>query len=249
MAQINSLGTITMRQFLHCLDILDELKCSNLCSRNVIDSLSTLQFMLTDTKPNPMTLDIEVLKNYPPDKIAGLGSPRMLYIYQGSLLRKEKVVLSDSEKRILKISNLEIEFERLRRQYAPNAPSRLSCVYLVENNIDGRIVLQNMFFNFSNPMIIEVHILQSIALFKADSSWIDLYNQEQKEDYIKKYWSGETYSKFNKWEYLLEGTIQMTNSEQINEIEEHTKNHFPNAYQKIQDYKQAQKSIGNNGVR
>ena len=224
-----------MDKYLHCIDLSDKLKCLNLCSTGTISSLLTVQLFSNDKKPNPMSVDIEKLKNCTADEINGLSSARIFFVYQRSILNTYKRPLTPEEERFVKIGNLEIEFERARREYNYGAPSRLSCVYLVEDSIDGRMVLSDMFKGaFNNPMIIEVSLLNKMEIMRFDHHWIELYYQDPQEKYLKSYWTSEMVNdKQPSWEYLLEGTIQMTDIAQKQQIDKYVEQNFPVEYNAI----------------
>lgn len=224
-----------MGQYLHCFDQSDKLKCLNFCSRQVIESLFSLQLIISDNRPNPRNADIENLINCRPIDIDGVSSPRMILVYQASINRTLQRSLTSDEELVVKKADLEIEFERRRREINFGASSRLSCIYLVDNDIDGRTVLQNMFVgSFTRPKIVEVDILNNLELTKCDHHWLQKYFDEPKDEYIVNYWTGIPLNeKYPSWEYLLEGTIQMTNHSEIQDVIDDVKNNFPTEYQAI----------------
>jgi hypothetical protein len=222
-------------KYLHCIDLNDKIKCLNICSNRILPSLLSLQLFLDDSCPNPMTIDIEKLRNYELDDIKGISSPRMYYIYKRSLLSKSGNILTDAEKRIIEIGNLEIELERARREYNFSAPSRLSSLYLVEDNLEGRITLRNMFNNiFHQPIILEVQLGNCLEIMKFDYNWIELFINNPQEEYLKNYWESKISNNgVAMWEYLLEGTITITNQFQFEEIIEYTRKNYLSDYQEI----------------
>lgn len=236
-----------MGQYLHCFDLSDQLKCFNFCSRRVVESLFSTQLITGDTKPNPRNFEIENLINCRPADIDGLSSPRMAIVYQASIYRTLTRPLTADEQIVVKKADLEIEFERRRRKINYGASSRLSCVYLVDNDIDGRTVLQNMFVGtFGRPLIVEVDILNNMELTKCDHHWLQKYYEEPNDEYIVNYWTGVPLNdKFPSWEYLLEGTIVLTLQEQANQIDRHVETEFPIYYEQIQLERQRQQQILN----
>ena len=87
---------------------------------------------------------------------------------------------------------------------------------------------------FSRPKVIEVDILNDLGLIKVDHKWIDKYLQTPNEEFAKKYWGGEPFEEgIPSWEYLLEGSIMMTNVNGIAEIEQHVKDEYPVYYDAI----------------
>ena len=189
-----------------------------------------------------MHMDIENLINCQPEDIDGISSPKMTAIYKASELRKLERKLLDGEAHTIKIADLEIEFEKGRRIYNYGAPSRLSCLYLAEDDFDSRMMLRNMFVNvFSRPKIINVDILNKMELVQVDHCWIDKYFEESKEENIKNYWSGIAYDEDDpSWEYLLEGTIIMTDTNQMEEIDNHVRDEFPIFFEEIMKQRTSQ---------
>jgi hypothetical protein len=225
-----------MGQYLHCFDKSDKLKCLNFCSRQVIESLLALQLIVrTDNKPNPRNTKIENLTNCKPEDIDGLSSPRMSIIYQASINRSLPRPRTDKELAVIKKADLEIEFERRRRELNYGAASRLSCVYLVDNTFESKLLLQSMFAdNFKRPKVVEVDIVNNFELTKCDVHWVDKYFEDPKDEYIVNYWTGVPLNEnYPTWEYLLEGTIQMTNRDEIQDIIDDVKINFPTEYQAI----------------
>ncbi|MCG3165582.1 MAG: hypothetical protein POELPBGB_01350 [Bacteroidia bacterium] len=223
-----------MGQYLHCFDLSDRLKCFNFCSRKVIESLLVTQLITEDKKPNPRNEEIENLINCRPIDINGLSSPRMGLIYNASIYRKLTRRLTQQEEKVIKKADLEIAFEKHRRDINYGAPSRLSCIYLADNDWDGKIVLRNMFVdNFRNPLVVEVDILNEMELVKCDCRWLDAYYNDPHDEYIVNYWTEKLYGDQPAWEYLLEGTAMLTETEQAKYIESHVAKKFPTYYEQI----------------
>ena len=225
--------------YLHCIDLSDKLKCLNIASTRTISSLLTMQLFNNDSKPNPMNVDIERLKDCTAEEVNGMSSPRMYYIFQRTILNQLQRQLTPQETSIVKKGDLEIEFERARREYNYGAPSRLSCLYLVEDNQDGRTLLGNMFRGFfRSPMILEVKLLNKMEIVKCDTGWIDAYIENPQEEYIKNYWTEIPFNgNTGNWEYLLEGTIRVTNKDQQAKIIEHVRQNYPAEYNEIINFR------------
>jgi hypothetical protein len=135
-------------KFLHCLDLSNKLKVLNLTSTATISSLLATQLFSNDKRDNPMVIDIEKLRNCTVDEINGMSSPRMLFVFQRTILNSwTHRQLTPSEEVLVHNGTLEIEFERGRRDYNYGAPSRLSCIYLMEDNLDSRLDLRSMFID------------------------------------------------------------------------------------------------------
>jgi len=238
-----------MNKYLHCIDLSDKLKCLNFCSTGVIHSLLPVQLVISDKRPNLRDVAIEVLRNCTEENINGLTSPRMIYVYQRSIFNNLKRTLTPDEERFIKIGDLEIAFEEARRKHNYGAPSRLSCLYLVEDNDDGRCVLKEMFGQvFGNPEILEVSILDNMELMRFDYRWIDLYFKDPQAEYLKNYWEQKTYNNMPSWEYLLEGSIRMTNKEQHKKIEEYVRINYPVDYNAIILEREKLKNFNSNNI-
>ena len=157
-------------------------------------------------------------------------------IYEACFKRKLIRPLTEEEQKTVAKADAEIAFEGKRRELNYGAPSRLSALYLVDNDeYDGRRTLQNMFVNvFKRPKIIEVDIMNSFALTKVDVKWFDEYFINHDMTCIENYWNGVPYNeKHPTWEYLLEGTIVMTNPDEMRELDEHVKSEMPTYYTTI----------------
>lgn len=114
----------------------------------------------------------------------------------------------------MRVAQLEIDFERVRREISQFLPSRLSSIFLASDNVEGRVMLKNVFFNRKKNFIIEkVKITHQFIFFKADYRWIEEYEKSKKEIYIYKYWLGEAFDSNPSYEYLLEGKIELLSQE------------------------------------
>jgi len=109
---------------------------------------------------------------------------------------------------ILKTAKVELRFEEVRRMIAPEAASRLCCLYLAEDNKAGRSLVKSMLGR--QVKILKVRIPAYIRLTKADPKWFERYWNEENDEYIKNYWLGEpSGSNTPAWEYLVEGMIEV----------------------------------------
>lgn len=95
--------------------------------------------------------------------------------------------------------------------------------------------------SFINPFIVEVDILNQMELTKCDQQWLEKYYNEPNNEYVKNYWDGVTYNeKCTSWEYLLEGTIILTNLEEAKLIDEHVMKDFLIEYEQIKSERSLQ---------
>jgi hypothetical protein len=132
----------------------------------------------------------------------------------------EEILISDEERKLLfRKSDAELEFERERRAMPSAKVSRLSCLWLAERTLEGAQHLRNMLGD--KIYILNVQITGQLNLSRVDTSWYDAYGEEADAKYIERYWSGEPHSATAKWEYLLDGEIQVEGQEQLDYVKQH----------------------------
>lgn len=217
-----------METFLHAFDLTNKLKCANFASRGTIDSLFVLDLIMEDPRPNPRRIPLELLRRCTPEMISGYASARMGLLYQATIFRQRRTKLTAQEQTVVSRADVEVEFERVRRIVNPDAPSRLSSLFFVEDNEDGRITLGNMFRNLmTDPMTIEVFILNYMALVRADNRWFERYFVDPNERYIENYWQQVPAGNRPSWEYLLEGSLSIVSRDDHEHILSHTKQTWP----------------------
>lgn len=128
---------------------------------------------------------------------------------------------------IVKMARVEIAFERRRREIAPDAVSRLSCLYLADDDEFGRRHLQRMLGPHIH--ILKVKIPLAIRVSKCDTKWFDEYWNDENNEYIDKYWNGEcAYTQHPTWEYLLDGMLEANDPEGMEYLRKHGVNIAPN---------------------
>lgn len=173
-----------------------------------------------------------------PDKILGqmnsiqtFISPRLSLVMQACWNRngykigigqsKIKFYSNEHVGRINRVAEIEIQFEKIRRKINTDLPSRLICLYLAPDCIDGRIMLQNMFFDKKSFYIVSVKISRWLRFHKADSDWISEYEKSKDITSIENYWKGISFSDNPQYEYLLDGTIELLNNDDKENILQH----------------------------
>jgi hypothetical protein len=157
--------------------------------------------------------------NYPGIPTPGAGTA----IYMGLILRaglplcigaiKPKPLPSHLIDYVLWKSEVELRFEEIRRQIAPNAVSRLNCLYLADDIEVIKCISQ---FDPKDP-IIKVRIRENSLVTKVDmnlfNDFCNSYKQGDKaycEKYAKSYWKYDPYKSGNcRWEYLIDGIIDV----------------------------------------
>lgn len=157
------------------------------------------------------------------DSIGGFSSPRLSNIKLACLLKNGYILGVGVENtkfhtdaynaRIIRIAEIEIEIEKIRREINPNLPSRLVCLFLAEDNFDGRTMLKNMFFKTKSFRIVPVKVICALRFHAADYRWIEEYEKTNDKVAIENYWKGITFDNNPQYEYLLDGQIELLNSE------------------------------------
>ena len=196
---------MTDKTFIHAFKPNDELKISNICSTGTQSSLFALDLFLKCKGKNPMNIDLDILRINPLKNLIDYPvSDRLSIVIKGAKYRHKKNRL-DFEDEIIKWADIELAFEENRRKNINLPPSRLSALYLAEDNQFGIANIKRMFGGIS---IFRVEILNNIQIHRADVSWYEEYGKDYDEQYISNYWNGISYDEKNpRWEYLLEGTI------------------------------------------
>lgn len=110
-------------------------------------------------------------------------------------------------------SEVELRFEEIRRRIAPDAVSRLNCLYLAEDIEVIKCIPQ---FDPKDP-IIKVRIRENSWVTKGDMNWFNDFcnsyeqgDRAHSENCTKKYWKCEPHKSGDcKWEYLIDGVIDV----------------------------------------
>lgn len=115
---------------------------------------------------------------------------------------------------------VELAFEQGRREVAPEAPSRLSSLYLAEDSDVGRTHIRNMLG--PDMHILRVVVAAAVRVHRADTRWYDRYCAERDPNYITNYWQSlPAGSDPATWEILLDGQIRAWDEEGLEYIKNH----------------------------
>jgi len=226
-----------MDEYLHVIDLTKELKCVNLAHSRTLHSLFMLQIIVPKANPihNPINLTEQELRDCSPDTVPGPASPMMEYLYRASFNRKYMMAESSVTIKHARRAEVEIQFELRRRVVNPNATSRLSALYLVENNEDGAITLRGMFIDvLEEPQVLRVDILNKLDgtdLLRADHRWYEQYYETPSEEIIDNYWAGKPFDDGSpSWEFLLEGSVRLLDSDVWDYINDLARQRWPNSF-------------------
>ena len=219
--------------YLHCINLDDPYPCVNIVVGKQLPSYE-LQILSVPQLAYKKITDIPVEK-LPTEahlQQVGIMTVRWGLMWMGSILRTggkvgfgmnyPKWFGEKQNEQIKRISEAEIEFEKIRREINKDLPSRLTCIFLADNTDDGRIHLHNMLFNLSRPYVVDVSPGLTLKIIKVDSKYFDKYMEEKNPDYIINYWKGvaSNFENYDTWEYLFEGSINIINESQIDYIKQ-----------------------------
>lgn len=124
----------------------------------------------------------------------------------------------NTRSRIELLRDVELAFEAGRRQWAPQAPSRLSCIWLAERGDAGRSVINDMFRDY---FIADVRVPFCLSALAADAGWFDDYMNVQKPHYIENYWTGKCHPTRSFPEILIDGIVEFVDPAQLAYVKTH----------------------------
>jgi hypothetical protein len=143
-------------------------------------------------------------------------------IVQGQAPHPSRVVTEEEKERILRIADRELMYEEVRREVAPDSASRLACIWLAEDNVEGRNLVWRLKGN--EAFVLTVRVLAATRCTRVDTRWLE---GNPKADEIRDYWSGEAKGENPLWEFLLEGTIACVDDDELVRLRQHVANTPP----------------------
>jgi hypothetical protein len=182
---------------------------------------------LSEGARSPRDIPIELLRDGPLDAWPAMFlSPFLGCVRQGIVVRRGGVLgygvppyetrwLSSSDAAMtLRAADRELLLESVRREVAPNAASRLSCVWASEDTLAGRNWIRSM---FSEPLfIVPVEVRHPVRWTRCDARWLESLEASD-EQAVESYWEGVSTDE-PLWEYLIEGQIACTDEDDLERI-------------------------------
>jgi hypothetical protein len=152
-------------------------------------------------------------------------SSRMIAIRQAAAVREGGLIGEGVEphrthlfdhietERVVRLADLELRLEEMRREFAPEAPSRIACLYLAEDSVTGR----NMVWRLKgrDAFLMRVRVANAERVFRADPRWLD---EPWEQARIERYWAGDSEGDSPLWEYLLDGQIEATDPSELERL-------------------------------
>jgi len=109
--------------------------------------------------------------------------------------------------------SVEIEYEKVRQEYFPDKPSRFNCLWVAENSKEGEILIDMMFPQDLSRKTLLVEITPDSKVHKADKRWYERYFDNPDVECMNKYWIGEPFNEYPRWEYLIDGGFKISNED------------------------------------
>lgn len=170
---------------------------------------------------------IEILRHTPPP---GVVTPRSAQVISVAALRRRGTPVWQGDRLLpyedrgseLRISEQEVAFESVRRRVAPQAASRLSCLWVAEDSDAGRENIAAMMEEeeeLGTPPrhVVRVRVPCALRFTRVDVAWWDavVWQADERivEDCAVQYWSGRARKpEAPRWEWLVEGVIELVDS-------------------------------------
>jgi hypothetical protein len=131
-------------------------------------------------------------------------------------------ITEEQANRIVRTAEFELALEQQRRVVRPEAPSRLSCVFVAEDTPAGRTYAQTLATMQGFVMIVEVPFALRSA--RVDAHWLGDSLDPLSDDAMRGYWSGEAQSDHEPlWEWLVDGVIKCVDPEQFELLRAHNR--------------------------
>lgn len=216
-------------EFIHAIDLGNWFPCHNLAlsgrltSPNALldNGVGEIYRFIDDTPLEDLALGL-----HPPSAVTPRAAGEIVragILRQGMKIANgfnEVELMSDETKQdALRSSDVELAFERARREVAPSAVSRLSCLYLAERSAEGEAMLRAMLGR--NVYILRVRTLLTLRLTKADPAWFDCFFESNEIEDARRYWRGIKKPGTESWEYLFDGVLEMEDLAQIEYVRKH----------------------------
>lgn len=218
-------------EFIHAIDLGNWFPCHNLRLSGRLMSPNALALVDKGVGEIHQFIDDAPLKGlamgfHPPSAVTPRAAGEVVragILRQGLKIANgfnEVELMSEETKRdSLRSSDVELSFEQMRREVAPSAVSRLSCLYLAERSAAGEAMLRAMLGR--DVYILRVRPVLTLRITKADAAWFDGFFETNDVDDARRYWNGLEKPGGKRWEYLFDGVLEVEDFEQIEYVRKH----------------------------
>ena len=155
-------------EFLHGFSLLDFFPCWNLSLDGRLrasEFVRLIQSGFTESEDSPRSVPMDSLRRGFPN--LGFCTPRAgMYVAVAAMIRaglevgygieNTRWMLNKEKDRILRISEIELAFEDIRRRYSPRSASRLCCLWVAESTEKGELHIRDMLGE--SVFLLKVHI-------------------------------------------------------------------------------------------
>jgi hypothetical protein len=138
--------------------------------------------------------------------VVGFGHPNMTPLPQTDM------------DRMVRLGDIELDFEESRRDLLPEGASRLCSLYAADNSATGRAHIRAM---LGDVLPLRVDIPAALRVTRADTTWFEMYCQDAKPEYLERYWQSVPCEESDpKWEYLVDGVIRVIDEDGLQQVRE-----------------------------
>lgn len=204
---------------IHAFDPTDFVVCHNLAIQPIIMSPSCLASVEQGLKAVHVRVEDLSLEAVREGQFRSALTPRARVFMLGFMLSRGMTITDGygsqrgwgEQDRFIRIYEVELQMEEVRRRVAPAAPSRLGCIWVAEDGTASREMLGIMFGTARH--IVSVDIAHSINLLRADASLYDRFAETGDLSAAELYWQGRELE--GRWEILLDGAIRVNNEDEL----------------------------------
>jgi hypothetical protein len=192
--------------------------CFNLALNGTLTSSGMSGAIMAMQGANHHDIESMTIEDIRQGLFQGVLSPSSAVILAAALARENRTLFNidrayDAIQCQLR-ADVELEFERVRRDVAPDAVSRLQCIWLAENSDVGRKMIEQMFLS-PDLHFLDIEVLTYRKVLKADSTHFDNYCHRPHRGHAVSYWEGAQANDSPQWEYLVDGQVRATVQSQI----------------------------------
>ncbi|WP_256804179.1 hypothetical protein [Pseudomonas putida] len=204
---------------IHAFDPVDFMVCHNLAIQPLIMSPSCLASVDQGLRAMHVRVEDLSLEDIREGQFRSALTPRAHMFMLGFMLSRRMTITDGygsqrgwgDKDRFIRIYEVELQMEEVRRRVAPAAPSRLGCIWVAEEGAASREMLGMMFGTARH--IVSVGIVHSINSLRADASLYDRFAETGDLGAAELYWQGHELD--GRWEILLDGVIHVTKDDEL----------------------------------